>query len=77
MVRCGLQEKKDTAQLQSESKEKKLQIEQAEVATREASELRDAAVGIIGNYVHDSVPISKDEVGGCPAQYDDAKHHSA
>lgn len=56
------QEKKDTAKLQSESKVKKAQIEQAELATKEASERRDAAVSIIGNYVHDSVPVSQDEV---------------
>ncbi len=56
------QEKKDTAELQAQSKEKKKGIEQAEGATKEALDLRDAAVMVIGNYVHDSVPVSSDEV---------------
>ena len=57
-----MQEKRDTAELQAQSKQKKKEIEQAELATKEASDLRDAAVVVIGNYVHDSVPVSSDEV---------------
>lgn len=57
-----LQEKKDTAELQAQSKQKKKEIEQAELATKEALDQRDAAVVVIGNYVHDSVPVSADEV---------------
>ena len=61
----GLQEKKDTTELQARSKEYKVQIEEAEAATKAAIKERDDAVGVIGNWVHDSVPISNDEVRSC------------
>jgi seryl-tRNA synthetase len=57
-----LQEKKDTTELQAKSKQYKVEIDEAESATKAAIKERDDAVGVIGNYVHDSVPISNDEV---------------
>lgn len=65
-----MQEKKDTAELQAQSKQKKKEVEQAELATKEASDLRDAAVVVIGNYVHDSVPVSSDEVRSSASRQD-------
>ena len=66
----ALQEKKDTIELQARSKEYKVQIEEAEAATKAAIKERDDAVGVIGNWVHDSVPISNDEVK-CRLLFDD------
>ena len=41
----------------------KAEIVRAEERTKEAEAVRDRAVTAIGNLVHDSVPISNDEVG--------------
>ena len=41
----------------------KAEIVRAEERAKEAEAVRDRAVTAIGNLVHDSVPVSNDEVG--------------
>ena len=53
--------KEDTAELQARSKELKAQVVAAEEAEKAATEARDAAIVPIGNLVHGSVPVEKDE----------------
>ena len=53
--------KDDTAELQARSKELKAQVVAAEEAEKAATEARDAAIVPIGNLVHGSVPVEKDE----------------
>ena len=60
-----LQEKKDTAELQEQSKQLKKDKEATEELVKEVEAARDKAIIPIGNLVPDSVPISKDEVGLC------------
>lgn len=57
------QAKQDTAALQEKSKELKASVLKAEEEAKAADAARDKAVMPIGNLVHDSVPISNDEVG--------------
>jgi seryl-tRNA synthetase len=56
-----MQAKKDATVLQEKSKSMKAEITRAEEAAKEAEAARDKAVTAIGNLVHDSVPVSKDE----------------
>jgi seryl-tRNA synthetase len=56
------QAKKDTAELQEKSKEMKAAVIKAEEDAKVAEATRDKTVVLIGNLVHDSVPVSKDEV---------------
>ena len=56
------QAKKDATELQEKSKSMKAEIVRAEEAAKEAEAVRDKAVTAIGNLVHDSVPVSNDEV---------------
>ena len=57
-----MQAKKDATELQEKSKSMKAEIARAEEAAKEAEAARDKAVTAIGNLVHDSVPVSNDEV---------------
>ena len=56
------QEKKDATELQQSSKDLKEDIKRAEEREAEATRSRDAALLPLGNLVHDSVPVSNDEV---------------
>ncbi len=56
------QAKEDATELQNKSKELKAQIAAKEDEEKALAEQRDAAIIPIGNLVHDSVPISDDEV---------------
>ena len=60
-----VQEKKDTAELQEQSKQLKKDKEATEELVKEVEAARDKAIVPIGNLVPDSVPISKDEVWLC------------
>ena len=59
-----LQAKQDASELQEQSKELKVRVESAEKTARDVSEERDRAIQPIGNYVHETVPVSNDEVKG-------------
>lgn len=48
---------------QEKSKEMKKRIQEVEQKEKDVIEARDKNVVLIGNVVHDSVPISDDEVG--------------
>jgi hypothetical protein len=61
----AVQAKEDATELQEKSKEIKARIAEAEKVEKELSEARDAAIVPIGNIVHDSVPVSDDEVCVC------------
>ncbi len=63
VVGPGSQAKKDATTLQEKSKSMKAEIVRAEERAKEAEAVRDRAVTAIGNLVHDSVPVSNDEVG--------------
>ncbi|KAK9828382.1 hypothetical protein WJX81_002118 [Elliptochloris bilobata] len=54
--------KEDTADLQERSKALKQSIATTEEESARLESKRDAALATIGNYVHDSVPVSADEV---------------
>lgn len=56
------QAKQDAAHLQEQSKNIKQNIEEAEKTSQKAQEARDRALELVGNYVHESVPVSSDEV---------------
>jgi len=56
------QAKEDTAELQERSKGLKQSIAAAEEESVRLERGRDATLAGIGNYVHDSVPVSADEV---------------
>ena len=62
LSRAGFQAKKDATELQEKSKSMKAEIVRAEEAAKEAEAVRDKALTAIGNLVHDSVPVSNDEV---------------
>lgn len=49
--------------MQEKSKATKQEIGEAEGAAVQAAEIRDKALAEIGNLVHDTVPVSNDEVG--------------
>ena len=53
--------KEDASELQEKSKAMKKNIEDANEAEKEAANARDKALGVIGNLVHDSVPVNNDE----------------
>ncbi|KIY94472.1 seryl-tRNA synthetase [Monoraphidium neglectum] len=54
--------KQDAAEQMEKSKEIKARIAELEEREKELSAARDAALLPIGNLVHDSVPVSNDEV---------------
>lgn len=54
--------KRDSTELQEKSKGMKAGIKAAEEAEKELALARDAALLDIGNLVHDTVPVSDDEV---------------
>ena len=60
-----LQAKQDATSLQEDSKVIKEKIKNAEEKAGGASLARDKAIEPIGNLVHDSVPISNNEVWLC------------
>ena len=55
------QAKQDTADLQERSKALKQDIATAEVDSERLERERDVSLASIGNFVHDSVPVSADE----------------
>lgn len=59
---CVLQAKEDAAEHQERSKAMKGEIKEQEELEKRLSEERDACLMQIGNLVHDSVPVSADEV---------------
>jgi len=74
--------KEDATELQEQSKELKKSIEVANEAEKEAATARDQAIGVIGNLVHDSVPVNDDEehneivrTFGTPRTKEDAKYN--
>ena len=60
-----VQAKQDTADLQQRSKALKQDIATAEEDSERLEHERDMALGSIGNFVHDSVPVSADEASAC------------
>ncbi len=58
-----LQRAENVDQLTSQSKAKRGKIEIALRQSQEACTMRDIALNRIGNYVHESVPVSNDEAG--------------
>ena len=58
-----LQKKEDATELQQQSSALKADTDKAEAAAKAAEKERDALLVTIGNLVHDSVPVSDDEVG--------------
>lgn len=63
MYRYYSQAKQDSTELQEQSKGLKEEIKVLEEREKEAVGARQAALAPMGNLVHDSVPISDDEVG--------------
>lgn len=61
-VALECQAKKDTTELQEKSKGLKADVLKAEEDAKAADAARDKATMVIGNLVHDSVPVSNDEV---------------
>lgn len=57
-----VQAKQDAGELQEKSKALKKEIQESEAAAVEAENERDACLKLIGNLVHDSVPVSDSEV---------------
>ncbi len=55
------QAKQDSADLQERSKALKQDIATAEVDSERLERERDVSLASIGNFVHDSVPVSADE----------------
>ena len=72
----GSQAKKDATELQDKSKSMKAEIVRAEERAKEAEAVRDKAVTAIGNLVHDSVPVSNDEVGALINHFSYIEHFS-
>lgn len=71
-----LQKKEDATELQEKSVALKKQTEEAEVTKNSLESKRDKAMIVIGNLVHDSVPVNNDEVMAsaaltCSAAHDD------
>ena len=56
------QKKEDATEMQQESVALKAQVEEAEVTTNGLEAKREKALVVIGNLVHDSVPVDNDEV---------------
>ncbi len=63
MFHSFLQKKEDATELQQQSSALKADTDKAEAAAKAAEKERDALLVTIGNLVHDSVPVSDDEVG--------------
>lgn len=63
VCKCPTQAKGNAEELQEKSKEHKKKIQEAEEKEKEATAARDKKISHIGNLVHDSVPVSNDEVG--------------
>jgi seryl-tRNA synthetase len=61
-----LQAKEDASALRERSTALKEEVAAAQAEEAEVAEARDAAVLPIGNLVHDSVPVSDDEVRRSP-----------
>jgi seryl-tRNA synthetase len=57
-----LQAKQDATELQEKSKQLKQGMADLEEQEKQIIKDRDATVAVIGNVVHDSVPVSDDEV---------------
>lgn len=57
-----MQKKEDATELQDKSVALKKQTEEAEVTKNELESKRDKTMVVIGNLVHDSVPVDNDEV---------------
>jgi seryl-tRNA synthetase len=57
-----MQKKEDATELQGKSVALKKQIEEAEAIKNELESKRDKTMVVIGNLVHDSVPVDNDEV---------------
>ena len=57
-----LQAKQDSAELEAQSKALKQNIADLESKEADIIAARDASLVLIGNLVHDSVPVSDDEV---------------
>ncbi len=57
-----MQKKEDATELQGKSVALKKQTEEAEVIKNELESKRDKTMVVIGNLVHDSVPVDNDEV---------------
>ena len=57
-----LQKKEDATELQEKSVALKKQTEEAELTKNSLESKRDKAMVVIGNLVHDSVPVHNDEV---------------
>ena len=62
-----MQKKEDATELQHKSVALKKQTEEAEVVKNELESKRDKTMVVIGNLVHDSVPVDNDEV--CHGMY--------
>lgn len=58
----------DSTELQDKSKGMKEKIKEAEEKEKEVVKARDSVLVTIGNLVHESVPVSNDEVGGTRAE---------
>lgn len=54
--------KQDASELQEKSKAMKKEIQDSETQAVEAENERDAHLKLIGNLVHDTVPVSDQEV---------------
>ena len=61
-----MQAKQDASELQTQSKKMKEDIEREQASLTQNLADRDAELSKIGNYVHDSVPVSNDEVSISP-----------
>jgi seryl-tRNA synthetase len=57
-----MQKKEDATELQDKSVALKKQTEEAEVTKNELESKRDKTMVVIGNLVHDSVPVDNNEV---------------
>lgn len=57
------QAKRDAYEVIKQTEENKKLSAKKEIEVQEAKAALDSLLGVIGNLVHDSVPISDDEVG--------------
>lgn len=57
------QAKRDASEVIKQTEENKKLSAKKEIEVQEAKAALDSLLGVIGNLVHDSVPISDDEVG--------------
>jgi seryl-tRNA synthetase len=61
-VHVSVQAKEDATELKNQSIAIKAQIIEAETAEQTVATERDQTIKVIGNLVHDSVPVHDDEV---------------